>query len=222
MRLYVRDGAVFLSLPKALNAARAIEFVRGQIPWLRKHLQKQVVGAARGLEAFQLDLMAADRVPIFARPHTIELCKTGAPFALEQDRLQLLATDAKSAKRQLINALGAIHLKALQHDVKLVSDVLQVSPRRVTVKPMRTLWGSLQPNNAMSVNFSLVFAPRECTHYIVAHELAHVLERNHSARFWAHVKRAFPNFQSVHDYLHVHHSYLMALQDKVFSAENLH
>jgi predicted metal-dependent hydrolase len=218
MRLYVRDNTVFLSMPKRVNSADAIAFLRSQIVWLRKHLLKQSTGLERSLDAFQLSGASNDRVPIFAIKHDIELSKGGAPYVQSDGKLSLLATDVASAKRQLINALSAIHLRALQHDVRLVSEILQVNPRRVTVKPMRTLWGSLQPSNAMSVNFALIFAPRECTHYIIAHELAHVLERNHSTRFWAQVKRAFPNFQAVHDYLRLHHSFLMGLQERVFAS----
>jgi predicted metal-dependent hydrolase len=217
MRLYVRESCVFLSIPKHVSKGDAISFLRSQMVWLRKHLLKQSVGLERGFEAFQLRGDPNDRVPIFGHQHNIELSKGGAPFVHSEGKLCLLAADLAGAKRQLINALGAIHLRALQHDVKLVSEILQVNPRRVTVKPMRTLWGSLQPSNAMSVNFALIFAPRECTHYIIAHELAHVLERNHSARFWAQVKRAFPNYEAVHDYLRVHHSFLMGLQERVFA-----
>ena len=54
--------------------------------------------------------------------------------------------------------------------------------------------------------------------YIAAHELAHVLERNHGPRFWAHVQRAYPDFESVHRYLRKHHSFLMRLQDSVLNA----
>jgi predicted metal-dependent hydrolase len=218
MRLYVRDNCVFLSLPKHVPNADAITFLRSQIVWLRKNLLKQSTGMERSSDAFQLIGAPDDRVPIFGIEHVIALNKGGAPFVHADNALWLLAADVTGAKRQLINALAAIHMRALQHDVKLVSEVLQVNPRRVTVKPMRTLWGSLQPSNAMSVNFALVFAPRECTHYIIAHELAHVLERNHSARFWAHVKRAFPNFEAVHDYLRIHHSFLMGLQNRVYAA----
>jgi predicted metal-dependent hydrolase len=221
MRLYVRDGSVTVSVPKHVGAAAVQAFVQSQLPWLRKHLDKHDAGKARGDASFQLDLGPDDRVPVFGAPRTITLSTTGAPFELSADTLTLLARAGPqqrvNAHKQLFSALAALHTQALRHDIRLVSDILGVTARRVTIKPMRTLWGSLGPENTMSVNFALIFAPRECTHYIAAHELAHVLERNHSPRFWAHVKRAFPNYEPVHRYLRNQHSALMQLQASVLT-----
>jgi predicted metal-dependent hydrolase len=221
MRLYVREGAVTVSVPRAVAEAEIISFIRGQIPWLRKHLLKHDTGRDHGAAQFQLTLSADDHVPVFGVAKTILLDIGGAPFIESAHSLTLLAKPGANqlvtARKQLINALAAIHTQALGQDIRLMSEALGVHARRVTIKPMRTLWGSLGPNNSISVNFALIFAPRECTTYIAAHELAHVLERNHGPRFWAHVKRAFPGFEDVHRYLRKHHSFLMRLQDSVLT-----
>ena len=222
MRLYVREGAVNVSVPRGLAEAEVLSFVRRQIPWLRKHLAKHDTGHSKGTAEFQLALNANDRVPIFGVSKMIELTPSGAPFVDQTDTLTLLARPGSNqlaaARKQLINALAAIHTQAVGQDIRLMSEALGVSARRITIKPMRTLWGSLGPQNTMSVNFALVFAPRACTTYIAAHELAHVLERNHGPRFWAHVQRAYPDYETVHRYLRKHHSFLMRLQDSVLNA----
>ena len=225
MRLYVREGAVNVSVPRGLADAEVISFLRSQIIWLRKHLTKHDTGKSKGAAEFQLALSVDDRVPIFGVRKTIALSTGGAPFVEQPDSLTLLArpgiNQLSTARKQLINALAAIHTQALGQDIRLMSEALGVSARRITIKPMRTLWGSLGPQNTMSVNFALVFAPRACTTYIAAHELAHVLERNHSKRFWAHVQRAYPDYESVHHYLRKHHSFLMRLQDSVLNTSGL-
>ena len=221
MRLYVREGAVNVSVPRGLAEAEVISFVRGQIPWLRKHLSKHEIGHSKGGLEFQLALKSDDRVPVLGVSKTIVLASSGAPFEEHADTLTLLArpgaNQLSTARKQLINALAATHTSALGQDIRAMSEALGVSARRVTIKPMRTLWGSLGPKNTMSVNFALVFAPRACTTYIAAHELAHVLERNHGPRFWAHVRRAYPDYETVHRYLRKQHSFLMRLQDSVLN-----
>ena len=225
MRLYVREGAVNVSVPRGLAEAEVISFVRGQINWLRKHLSKHETGHSKGAAEFQLALKSDDRVPIFGVSKTIVLASSGAPFVEQAQSLTLLARPGvhqlSSARKQLINALAATHTLALGQDIRAMSEALGVSARRVTIKPMRTLWGSLGPQNTMSVNFALVFAPRACTTYIAAHELAHVLERNHGPRFWAHVRRAYPDYEAVHRYLRKQHSFLMRLQDSVLNVSVL-
>lgn len=221
MRLYVREGAVNVSVPRGFAEVEVISFVRSQLNWLRKHLSKHDTGHNKGAAEFQLALSSDDRVPIFGVTKTIALATSGAPFVENAQNLTLLArpgvNQLGTARKQLINALAAIHTQALGQDIRAMSEALGVNARRVTIKPMRTLWGSLGPQNTMSVNFALVFAPRECTTYIAAHELAHVLERNHGPRFWAHVQRAYPDFESVHRYLRKQHSFLMRLQDSVLN-----
>ena len=221
MRLYVREGAVNVSVPRGLTEAEVISFVRNQIPWLRKHLSKHEIGHSKGGLEFQLALKSDDRVPVLGVSKTIVLASSGAPFEEHADTLTLLArpgaNQLSTARKQLINALSATHTSALGQDIRAMSEALGVSARRVTIKPMRTLWGSLGPQNTMSVNFALVFAPRACTTYIAAHELAHVLERNHGPRFWAHVRRAYPDYETVHRYLRKQHSFLMRLQDSVLN-----
>lgn len=222
MRLAIRAGQVELKVPSGIAEPQIVQFLRSHLPWMRKHLEKHDVLSDRGESDFSLDGTEHDRIPIFGVRHEIVLVNAGPPYQLNSPQLQLLAHDgadrAKHAKKQLINALVAVLHQAVMEDTRLYSEQLGVTTRRTSIKAMRTLWGSLGPQDTMSVNFALIFAPRHCTRYIVAHELSHVLERNHSQRFWAHVERVFPERKVSERYLHQHHSYLMELQKKVLSS----
>jgi predicted metal-dependent hydrolase len=55
--------------------------------------------------------------------------------------------------------------------------------------------GSCSINNNINLTTSLFFAPPEVMDYIIIHELAHLIERNHSLRFWALVARAMPEYK---------------------------
>src|SRR5262245_59122422 len=70
--------------------------------------------------------------------------------------------------------------------------------RRVTkirVGDQKTRWGSMTANGVISLNRRLILAPPEVLDYVVRHELCHLLEMNHSPRFWAHVTRLCPNWR---------------------------
>lgn len=69
-----------------------------------------------------------------------------------------------------------------------------VRPRRIQLKPMRSLWGSCSFNAAMRLNTALLFGPAECTRAVLAHELAHLDHRDHSPRFWARVGELDPDY----------------------------
>lgn len=60
---------------------------------------------------------------------------------------------------------------------------------RVTYKDVSSRWGSCSGLRNLNFNVWLLLAPKELVDYVVCHELAHLKEMNHSAKFWAEVDR---------------------------------
>jgi predicted metal-dependent hydrolase len=65
----------------------------------------------------------------------------------------------------------------------------------------RTRWGSCGPDGAIRLNWRLVHFPQQIIDYVVAHELAHLRELNHSPRFWDTVGQLFPDFDRARQWL---------------------
>ncbi|MBP5230680.1 MAG: M48 family metallopeptidase, partial [Clostridia bacterium] len=85
----------------------------------------------------------------------------------------------------------AERLPALLRDV---SRRLCVTYGKVTVRPMRSRWGSCSSNGNLSFNSLLAEAPPSVQEYVVVHELCHRLEMNHSSRFWDRVRTLCPDY----------------------------
>lgn len=66
---------------------------------------------------------------------------------------------------------------------------------RLIVRDMRSRWGSLSRNGAMTLNANLVRAPRPCIEYVVTHELCHLRHRDHDARFYRLLSQVMPDWQ---------------------------
>ena len=62
----------------------------------------------------------------------------------------------------------------------------------VKLSNARTEWGSCNHRGEIRLNWRLVHLPPRLAHYVVAHEVAHLVELNHSARFWSVVESLFP------------------------------
>ena len=74
--------------------------------------------------------------------------------------------------------------------------VQQFAPRAAAslrLNSARTLWGSCSASGAIRLNWRLIFFDNDAIDYVAAHELAHLVEMNHSARFWAQVRTIKPN-----------------------------
>ena len=65
---------------------------------------------------------------------------------------------------------------------------------RVFIKGQKTRWGSCSKQRNLSFNWRLVMAPLPVIDYVVAHELAHLVEMNHSRKFWALVEQIYPGY----------------------------
>ena len=62
------------------------------------------------------------------------------------------------------------------------------TPTDIAIKNQRTRWGSCASSGRVSLNCKLLFLPRDLVRYVMVHELCHLLEPNHSDRFWAHLR----------------------------------
>ncbi len=75
------------------------------------------------------------------------------------------------------------------------SPLLGVSPAEVKLSSARTQWGSCTARGTVHLNWQLIKLPLRLVDYVVVHELAHLVEMNHSAAFWDVVKSACPDFR---------------------------
>jgi predicted metal-dependent hydrolase len=72
--------------------------------------------------------------------------------------------------------------------------LLNVSPSEVKLSSARTQWGSCTARGTVHLNWQLIKMPLRLLDYVVVHELAHLIEMNHSAAFWRVVKSACPAY----------------------------
>lgn len=110
--------------------------------------------------------------------------------------------DAAHAPRRVLDFLKnegrkAFEICALEHAEKL-----GVKPSRITVRDTNSRWGSCSSARSLSFSWRLILAPDFVLDYVVAHEVAHLREMNHSPRFWAHVKNLIADKAIAQDWLH--------------------
>jgi hypothetical protein len=67
---------------------------------------------------------------------------------------------------------------------------------RISIRSQKTRWGSCSHKGTISLNWRLIQTPPEVSDYILIHELMHLLEMNHSKRFWKKVQNACPDYKN--------------------------
>jgi hypothetical protein len=79
---------------------------------------------------------------------------------------------------------------------------LELYPSKVVIKRVQSRWGSCSSRGVVSFNYKLIFLSEKMQEYVVVHELCHLKEMNHSARFWALVATALPDYKETHREMH--------------------
>lgn len=80
--------------------------------------------------------------------------------------------------------------------LEIFSSKLGVKFTSLTLSNAASRWGSCNSKKEIRLNWRLLQAPPHIINYVVCHELAHIKEMNHSAKFWATVASIFPDYKA--------------------------
>lgn len=185
LRVSRMDGRVTLSMPARAREAEAMAFLRAQEGWLRKALAE--LPAPGGLVG------PGVRLPVEGR----ELELIPGPGRATRVAGETLLVPGDPAQ---IGARVQAWLKARARDRLVASTdahaaVLGRRVARVTLRDTRSRWGSCSANGAIMYSWRLIMAPPAVLDYVAAHEVAHLVEMNHSPDFWAVVSRLCPDWR---------------------------
>jgi len=165
----------------------------------RVRMRPQLVS---GCELPLLDERLRLRVQVQAQ---LPLFDTGEAAArrvgsVERDgrRLEVLVrAAAPGAVRQLLERWYREQAGALlPRRMAPLAQALGVRPAGVTVRAQRTRWGSCSSRGTISLNWRLLLLPSRLADYVLAHELAHLREMNHSPAFWSLVAVVIPDYRT--------------------------
>ena len=78
-----------------------------------------------------------------------------------------------------------------------LNQLYNFSYRSVAIRHARSRWGSCSRRGNLNFNYKILFLPERLAEYVVAHELAHLEQFNHSARFWELVARTVPEHRAL-------------------------
>jgi hypothetical protein len=143
------------------------------------------------------------QIPIFGKLYTIVHSKSLTNrVAIEGDFLVACIRSHSFSHEKLITDFLK---KTLYEKVVFVSHMyakmIDKEISHISVKKMRSRWGSCSSNGRLSYALNLVFASEEAILYICAHEVAHLKHMNHSHDFWGCVHSVFPRYKIVRKWL---------------------
>lgn len=85
--------------------------------------------------------------------------------------------------------------KIIVERLRVMNEYYRYEYARVTVKNLSSRWGSCSKEKNLNFHYKLMFLPEELLDYVIVHELCHLKELNHSARFWTLVGQVIPDYK---------------------------
>lgn len=187
-----RDASVVVRAPVKMPLGRIEAFAQSHADWIEKHAEN-IERALSEKTDFTFD--DGQKLYILGESVSLHSSSTEKDVVLRGGELLIPAgvTDEKREK------VVRVYLQRLASDLfsrKLAefAPKLGVKPARMKITSAKTRWGSCGMRGNICFSYRLVCLSPALIDYVVVHELAHILEHNHSARFYAHVARIVPDY----------------------------
>ncbi|MEL6608109.1 MAG: SprT family zinc-dependent metalloprotease [Pseudomonadota bacterium] len=202
LRVSRRDGRVTLTLPTFVPEREAMDFAASRADWVRGQLAQVVAPHRLGI---------GDTVPVDGQDHRIEVAQSGRTAQLGDGVLMV-----PPRARDRIGPAVAAYFKTRARD-RLVAASDHYAAQlgrgygRVSLRDTRSRWGSCSSEGNLMYSWRLAMAPVAVQNYVAAHEVAHLVEMNHSDRFWRVVAGLMPDYQTHRNWLRSHGGALQAI-----------
>lgn len=202
LRIHAVTREVILTLPPRGNLADARAFAEKHGGWIASRLDRmpEPVTFADGLV-----------LPLRGEPHRV-VHRRGmrGTVWMEVDgngeRLLCVAGDAPHVGRRIVDFLKREARRDLAAASERAAVALGVGVARIAIRDQISRWGSCSAEGVLSYSWRLILAPPFVLDYLACHEVAHLIEMNHSRKFWRLVERICPDFVRAKHWLDAHGS----------------
>jgi len=120
------------------------------------------------------------------------------------DEIVQVPTTSGDFRPWIVKHLWRLAAREFPSRVLEFAAVHRLTVRRVTVRNQRSRWGSCSRHGTISLNWRLIQTPPFVRDYIILHELMHLRQMNHSARFWREVESVCPGYETAEHWLKKH------------------
>jgi len=189
-------GEVRITMPMWVPYRAGLDFAMQRIDWIREHQPEQSRAYRHNDhigKAHRIVMMPDTNVKsVQVRVKIIEIV-VKYPAILNEDAPEV----QKAAERGAKKALLAEAERLLPQRLASLADKHDFRYRSVSVKQLKTKWGSCDQLHNITLNYYLLQLPWNLIDYVLIHELVHTEHLNHSAEFWARFEEALPGAKKI-------------------------
>jgi len=188
-----RGGELIVSSPPGIADDVLADFVREKRFWLYTKLAEK--DALRQPVAGK-EFVSGEGFPYLGRSYRLLLVdEQDVPLKLEAGRFKLVRDEAEKGREHFVRWYTAHAAPWLRKRLGQWASRMGVEPASVEVRDLGFRWGSCGQAGGVNFHWATILLPATVVDYVIVHELAHLIEPNHTPEFWARVGRALPEYE---------------------------
>ncbi len=186
----MKDGAVVVRAPISMSDKKINDFVEEKQNWIKEKLaivnktNNKFEGVINNREFL-----------LYGNKYTLVLADVKRIET--NDNFQIVVpkkTEPEKILKQLKAWYKKIAKKILQDRLKFVEERIRLKSNSMRINDSKGRWGSCNTMGIISFNWRVILLPPQIIDYVIVHELCHLVEMNHSKKFWELVQRFLPNY----------------------------
>lgn len=206
--LQISDRGLVVTAPIKLDHTELTQVLKDREVWILSRLSYWRQCQARMISLTVL-LQKQMPLPVAGKPHQI-FFEAHLKRSILNEHNQSITLNLAAPQQDEDFNLAAKEIEKLLRKLakmrfaRVANDVAErksFPPFSIHLTSARCRWGSCNQNGELRLNWRLMFYPDHIIEYVVAHEMAHLFEMNHSAKFWAHVEQLMPDYEKAHHFL---------------------
>ena len=185
------DGSVVVRAPSKMKEEQITKFVTQKQDWILSKLAK-----IKSNQSKYNDIMTYQKYLLYGNKYQLAMADVKKVEADNQTQTILLPN--RIEKDKVFSALYQFYKKkakeVLTKRLLYIKSLMRIEPKSISLSNSKGRWGACNSHGKITLNWRVIMLPPNCIDYVIVHELCHLIEMNHSSRFWSLVETFMPNY----------------------------
>lgn len=182
------DASIKVSIPYFFPKSQIEKLLREKEEWIKHHqqlIQSRTITRNSDTEKFFY----------LGKEYALEIRQNKKSIVEVSDKIYIASSNKAYAKKYLLSWYKQQARKVISERTQQYAKVAGLEFKSIAITSAETRWGSCSSQKTLNFNWKLIMAPLPVMDYVIAHELAHLVELNHSRDFWEKVRKIFPLYR---------------------------
>ena len=192
------DATLIVRAPFKISNETIMQVVFKHKNWIK---QKKKEIESRDPKFASKEFVSGEGFLFLGRYYRLEIVDDQDEPLRFENRFYLSKMVLPQAKELFIDWYKKMAYEKISERVEFYAHSSGLKYNKINISDAQKRWGSCGNNGNLNFSWRLIMAPLPVIDYVIVHELVHLQEKNHSRRFWNHVKILMPDYERNKDWL---------------------